>query len=621
MATTPTPGRARSLAGPLLLALVLAAAWADHAFGWVEIAFDYVAHLFYEVPMLSRIRRPSQVPLARAHLAILGAGIALTVLAGPRLSIHARRFAWVLLLGYALRAIVWVAGGNVPLVPGDSCHYLEVATSVYRGEGAVKHYVESFFRDYPRIREGRGVLDDWATPLYAYVLAGAYRLTGVVPLRSLGETVGVAKGVSFLASMAALPAIYLFGRRRFDPEVGLIAMAILAILPVHVIYAGFAIRESLVALTSILAIWALTEVWSTPRLRQALGWALLAGLLGGLAVLGRNTAMALLAGAGLFGLVRHGRRRLGPLLAWGVVVVLVIAPWAWVTHVEYGQPFYSYTNYFQYNFSWTVHHFEKGNTEPWQFYNAANASEIVRVKIKALAIIVVTSTMILGLPLMVLASRRIWRGTETDRLVGVLGTVFVLATLVNIADVTQVAQLGRYYLPIFALALPSAAAGLREALVGLSATSKTWRWVGLCLAALLWSDPTWSYDASWLVKPYQLHWPALSEAGDWVREHPEAVPPKARVLTWFPWEFRVASDRTTVLLPRNFSPTRIDEVIRQYGVTHVVWGSFENPPHVEAEVWGPYLERLRVGLGLTEANELHRSPPGLLYPVRLYQVR
>ena len=57
-------------------------------------------------------------------------------------------------------------------------------------------------------------------------------------------------------------------------------------------------------------------------------------------------------------------------------------------------------------------------------------------------------------------------------------------------------------------------------------------------------------------------------------------------MTWFPWELRVASDRTTILLPRNYSPRRIEEVIRQYGVTHVLWGSFEPPPHVDPETWG-----------------------------------
>ena len=49
-------------------------------------------------------------------------------------------------------------------------------------------------------------------------------------------------------------------------------------------------------------------------------------------------------------------------------------------------------------------------------------------------------------------------------------------------------------------------------------------------------------------------------------------------MTWFPWELRVTSDRTTVLMPRNYNPRRIQEVIAQYRVTHFLWGSFEPPP-------------------------------------------
>ena len=138
--------------------------------------------------------------------------------------------------------------------------------------------------------------------------------------------------------------------------------------------------------------------------------------------------------------------------------------------------------------------------------------------------------------------------------------------------------------------------------------------------ALVWADPTWAYDSSWPVKPYQLHWPALRAAGDWIKAHPESVGPDARVMTWFPWELRVASDRTTILLPRNYSARRIDEVIRQYRVTHVLWGSFEPPPHVDPESWGPYLEQVRTALGLTAPRELYRSPRELMYPVRLYRL-
>jgi hypothetical protein len=61
-------------------------------------------------------------------------------------------------------------------------------------------------------------------------------------------------------------------------------------------------------------------------------------------------------------------------------------------------------------------------------------------------------------------------------------------------------------------------------------------------------------------------------------------------------------------------------VIRQYGVTHVLWGSFEPPPDVDPEMWGPYLTRLRVGVGLSDDRELHVSPRDLPYPVRLYRL-
>ena len=137
-------------------------------------AFDFVAHQFYEVPMLARIRRPSQLLLVRWHLAIAVASAGSRPAPCPPAGPPQPDLAGDLLDRLtAIRATVWICGGNLPLVPGDSCHYLEVATSVFRGEGPVKHYVESFFTDYPRIRQGQGVLDDWATPLDAYLLAAS----------------------------------------------------------------------------------------------------------------------------------------------------------------------------------------------------------------------------------------------------------------------------------------------------------------------------------------------------------------------------------------------------------------------------------------------------------------
>ncbi len=603
------------------------AAWLDVRYGWITPAFDAIAHQFYEVPLVASIRRPSQLVLVRAHLAVASVLLVLGLLAAGRLSRHGRLWLAIFAVGYTIRAVVWICGSNLPLVPADSCHCIEIATSVLKGEGPVKHYVGSFFRDYSHIREARGGLDDWDVPLDAYVRALAFRLMGLAPNSPIEARITAAKGCSFVLNILCLPALYIFARRRFDGRVALGSMAALAVLPVHAIYAGFVLRESLVALTSILAVWALTEVWSCPPGRKAIwGWAVGAGLLGGLAVMSRTTGLALLAGAGLFGLVAHGRRRFFALVAWGLAALAVCLPWAWATWMENGSPFYSITQHFEYNFSWTVHHYEKGNTLPSQFYTQENLPEIVRVKIKSLLLIPVVSTMIVGLPMVLGFWRRLLKhdghGREMAILVATIFAVFVLATLKRVPDVTQVSQLGRYYMPVFVLALPPAVSGIMGWLDSLGDGRRVGRWLAVTWCALVWADPTWAYDASWLSKRFQLHWPALRSAGEWMQKNPSRISPEARIMTWFPWELRVTSDRTTILMPRNYHPRRIQEVIRQYEVTHILWGSFEPPPYYEInpESWAVELERLRTALGLTDAREVYRSTGEMLFPVRLYRL-
>lgn len=210
-----------------------------------------------------------------------------------------------------------------------------------------------------------------------------------------------------------------------------------------------------------------------------------------------------------------------------------------------------------------------------------------------------------------------------ERLSRLLAAAFVLGTLIAVADVTQVAQLGRYYLPLFCLLLPTAAAALVSASAHVSPRLRPI--AAATLALLLWSDPTWAFDASWLVRPFQLHLPALRAAGDWIRQHPDAVPPDARVMTWFPWELRVLSGRTTILMPRSYDVRRNLETIGDgpygYHVTHVLWGSFEPPPHADPERLGPYLEAVRLRTGLSDDKQIYRSPPALPYPVELYRLR
>ncbi|MFM7591889.1 MAG: hypothetical protein ACKO85_08850, partial [Isosphaeraceae bacterium] len=104
----------------------------------------WVAHQFFEVPQLAAIRQTSQVVLLRYHLASWMIFSGLFFMVSGRLQFETRRFWQVLFAGWAIRAGCWIIGGNLPLVPGDSCHYIETANSVAMGLPSSKHYVESF---------------------------------------------------------------------------------------------------------------------------------------------------------------------------------------------------------------------------------------------------------------------------------------------------------------------------------------------------------------------------------------------------------------------------------------------------------------------------------------------
>ncbi len=629
----PATSRAPVLGGLLFIALVVGS-WVDAQLGWFDSAYRLLGRLFYEQWALAELRRPSQLILARWHLSMGLLLLSGTLLVRPWVSRHA----WLALLafcaGYAVRAGCWVMGGNLPLVPGDSCHYIEVATSVYRGEGPVKHYVESFFRDYrPQgILEGQGVLDDWATPLWAYALAACYRITGVVPGVSLEATFAVAKGLSFVLNLLCLPLLYLFVRRNWNRDTALGSLALLAVLPVHAIYAGFELRESLVVFTGLAALMCLAELFRS-RGGAAWGWAVPAGLSAGFAMLARDTMIVFVGASYLYGLVSWRRTHLLPLLLAGMVALVVVAPWAWWTYQVYGSAFYSYTRFFAYNFSWTVHHYDRGNTRPEQFFTTANLPEILRIKVRALGVILLYSTMILSVPV----AAGFWGGlkrTESGervignrlaRMIGFTLLCFVLATLVRIADVSQVEQLGRYYLPLYVLMIPCAVTGFGDWLDRFNGGAAG-GWILATVTVLLWADPSWSYDAVWFRRPYQLHWPALVDAGRWIQDHPAEVPPNSRILTWFPWELRVTSNQTTVLFPRaleggDYERRRIEETLAHYQVTHVLWGSFEPSPDANVEKLGSYLDALRQSVGLSDSREIFHSGPALAFPVRLYKVQ
>src|SRR5207248_932042 len=113
---------------------------------------------------------------------------------------------------------------------------------------------------------------------------------------------------------------------------------------------------------------------------------------------------------------------------------------------------------------------------------------------ESILIILVDSTMIVGLPIVLGFFGRLRAhavpGRDTDLLVSAIFVLFVLATLKSVADVTQVAQLGRYYLPVFVLALPTAVAGLFAWIDSLHARWAIVPWLAAGYCAMVWADPT-----------------------------------------------------------------------------------------------------------------------------------
>ena len=67
----------------------------------------------------------------------------------------------------------------------------------------------------------------------------AFRIAGLGADSSPQARLVVAKACSFVLNLLALPALYVFARRRYGCRVAIWTMAVLAVLPVHAIYAGF----------------------------------------------------------------------------------------------------------------------------------------------------------------------------------------------------------------------------------------------------------------------------------------------------------------------------------------------------------------------------------------------
>jgi 4-amino-4-deoxy-L-arabinose transferase-like glycosyltransferase len=228
-------------------------------------------------------------------------------------------FIAVLLLATALRAGVVLVRGVDREPVKDEWSYARIAENIAAGDG-IWFEVTREVGGEPVTRR----LSSLRPPLYPVVLAALFRVFG-----DGSET--VIAGRLFSAICGALAAALFFGWARsvVGTRVGLLAALAFAAWPAHLWASSEMLTEPLFSLLLCGAMWALTACRPLP-----------AGMLLGLAVLTRPSALLFLLPAWLFLLVRRAGegRKLPALLALTLPVLVLVAPWVVRNAGIHGRP-------------------------------------------------------------------------------------------------------------------------------------------------------------------------------------------------------------------------------------------------------------------------------------------
>jgi 4-amino-4-deoxy-L-arabinose transferase-like glycosyltransferase len=226
------------------------------------------------------------------------------------------RLGWIALLLIATALLIRLA--YVEATPGyqlvhDARDYDTHARSIAAGEGYSKHLL------YDRPTAFR-------PPGYPYFLGGVYRLAGVERAEA-GRRIRAARIAQALVGTAAVALLGLLAAQLWGPRVGLLALALGAVYVPLILVGGSVMSEPLFVVLMLAALAAAVHHrGSVHRYR----FAILAGVLGGLAILTRANALVLLgplAFAAWDARPRLSRRALGPPVALVVAALLTVAPW------------------------------------------------------------------------------------------------------------------------------------------------------------------------------------------------------------------------------------------------------------------------------------------------------
>jgi 4-amino-4-deoxy-L-arabinose transferase-like glycosyltransferase len=163
-------------------------------------------------------------------------------------------------------------------------------------------------------------------PVYPYMLAGVYKLAGV-ERAAAPDRVIVARRMQVVIGTVLVAMIGLLAAQLWGSVVALVAMGLAAVYVPLVTMSGTLMSEPLFC---VFMLGALSAAIAHRRSRHRYRWALLAGLLTGLAILTRANGLIL-----LLPLVlavwdlrpRWSLRALAPPVALVVLAVLVVSPW------------------------------------------------------------------------------------------------------------------------------------------------------------------------------------------------------------------------------------------------------------------------------------------------------
>src|SRR5690242_16160318 len=181
----------------------------------------------------------------------------------------------------------------------------------------------------------------WEPPLYPYLIAGVFRLTGVYTHASALILLTIN---SFFSALTCIP-IFLISRKCFSEKVAIWGAWLWALLPNVTYWSTRWVWE-----TSLAALLMATIFWMTLILEEREGWRpwIEFGLLWGIAALTNTTLLAFLPASGLWIWVRRARQNknsfAGVLLA-SLIFFACIAPWLVRNYRTFGQPVFIRSNF------------------------------------------------------------------------------------------------------------------------------------------------------------------------------------------------------------------------------------------------------------------------------------